>query len=92
MKRGNLKAKAVEKKKKSEKGTSTSKQSKAQKKLKFKQEESSDSGKTYSDWAEFLKSYDPKEDTDSEKEVTQKLLKTKESKKEDYKFSESDHD
>ncbi|MCI82438.1 hypothetical protein A2U01_0103712, partial [Trifolium medium] len=59
MKRGNSKVKAVEKKKKSEKGTSSSKQSKAQKKLKFKQEESSNSGKTDSDWAEYLEAYDP---------------------------------
>ncbi|MCI73314.1 hypothetical protein A2U01_0094578, partial [Trifolium medium] len=50
MKRGNTKANVVEKKK-SEKGTSSSKKIKAQKKLKFKQEESSDSGKTDSDWA-----------------------------------------
>ncbi|MCI61376.1 hypothetical protein A2U01_0082633, partial [Trifolium medium] len=62
MKRGTTRANA--KMKKSEKGTSTSKQSKAQKKLKYKQEESSDFGKTDSDWAEFLEAYDPnKEDT-----------------------------
>ncbi|MCI85878.1 hypothetical protein A2U01_0107157, partial [Trifolium medium] len=37
--------------------------------------------------------YDPnKEDTDSEEEVTQKLLRTKEPKKEDSKLPESDHD
>ncbi|MCI74557.1 hypothetical protein A2U01_0095821, partial [Trifolium medium] len=59
MKRGNSKTKAVEKKKKSEKVTSSSKQSNAHKKLKFKQEESSDSGKTDSDWAEYLEAYDP---------------------------------
>ncbi|MCI81103.1 hypothetical protein A2U01_0102375, partial [Trifolium medium] len=51
--------------------------SKAQKKLKFKQEESSESGKTYSDYGEFLKTYDPNdEDTGSEEEVTQKLPRT----------------
>ncbi|MCI98004.1 hypothetical protein A2U01_0119307, partial [Trifolium medium] len=66
---------AQEKKKKPEKKASTSKQSKAQKKLKFKQEESSDS-----DWAQILKTCDPKEETDSEEEVTQKLPRTKESK------------
>ncbi|MCI40565.1 hypothetical protein A2U01_0061798 [Trifolium medium] len=59
--------------------------------MKFKQEESSDSGKTDSDWAEYLETYDPKEDSDSEEEVTQKLLKTEESK-EDSKLPESDHD
>ncbi|MCI54753.1 hypothetical protein A2U01_0076003, partial [Trifolium medium] len=63
------------------------------KKLKFKQEESSDSGKTDSDYAKFLKTYDPnEEDTGSEKEVTQKLPKTKESKKEYSKLPESDHE
>ncbi|MCI79608.1 hypothetical protein A2U01_0100879, partial [Trifolium medium] len=68
-------------------------QSKAQKKLKFKQEESSDSGKIDSDWAEYLEAYDPnKEDTYSEEEVTQKLLKTEVSKEEDSKLPESDHD
>ncbi|MCI41900.1 hypothetical protein A2U01_0063134, partial [Trifolium medium] len=91
MKRGTSKANAQEKKKKTEKGTSTSKQSKTQKKLKFKQEVSSDSGKKDSDWAEFLKAYDPnKEYTDSEEEVSQKLLRTEESKKEDSKLPESD--
>ncbi|MCI75111.1 hypothetical protein A2U01_0096378, partial [Trifolium medium] len=66
MKRGTSKVYAQEKKKKSEKETSTSKQSKTQRKLKFKQEVSSDSGKIDSDWAEFLEAYDPnKEDTDS---------------------------
>ncbi|MCI85957.1 hypothetical protein A2U01_0107236, partial [Trifolium medium] len=66
-------------------------QSKVQKKLKFKQEESSDSEKTDSDYAEFLKTYDPnEEDTGSEEEVTRKLPKTKESKKEDSKLPESD--
>ncbi|MCI68895.1 hypothetical protein A2U01_0090156, partial [Trifolium medium] len=82
-KRGNTKANAQEKKKNSEKKTSASKQNKAQRKLKFKQEVSSDSGKTDSDWAEFLEAYDPnKDDTDSEEEVTQKLPRTEESKKE----------
>ncbi|MCI73731.1 hypothetical protein A2U01_0094995, partial [Trifolium medium] len=70
-----------------------SKQSKAQKKLKFKQQESSDSGKTDSDWAQFLKTYDPnEEETDSVEEVTQKLPRTKESKKEDSKLPESVQD
>ncbi|MCI65124.1 hypothetical protein A2U01_0086382 [Trifolium medium] len=59
MKRENSKANAQEKKKNPEKGTSTSKQSKAQKKLKLKQEVSSDSGETDSAYAEFLKTYDP---------------------------------
>ncbi|MCI83646.1 hypothetical protein A2U01_0104922, partial [Trifolium medium] len=72
------------------KKASTSKPSKAQKKLKFKQEESSESGKTDSDYEEFLKSEDPnKEDIGSEEEVTQKLPRTKESKKEDSKLPES---
>ncbi|MCI45073.1 hypothetical protein A2U01_0066312, partial [Trifolium medium] len=54
---------------------------------------SSDSEKTDSDWAEFLETYDPsKEDSDSEEEVTQEPLKTEESKKEDPKSPESDHD
>ncbi|MCI93436.1 hypothetical protein A2U01_0114734, partial [Trifolium medium] len=54
---------------------------------------SSDSEKTDSDWAEFLEAYDPnKEDSDSEDEVTQEPLKTKESKKEDPNSPESDHD
>ncbi|MCI34114.1 hypothetical protein A2U01_0055332, partial [Trifolium medium] len=42
---------------------------------------------------EFLEAYDPSaEDADSEEEVTQKLLKTEESKKEDLNSPESDHD
>ncbi|MCI84376.1 hypothetical protein A2U01_0105654, partial [Trifolium medium] len=52
MKRGNSKASAQEKKKTPEKKASTSKPSKAQNKLKFKQEESSESGKTDSGYAE----------------------------------------
>ncbi|MCI51920.1 hypothetical protein A2U01_0073164, partial [Trifolium medium] len=77
MKRRTSKAN-VDEKKKSEKGTSASNQSKVQKKLKFKQEVSSDSGKTDFGWAEFLEAYNPSaEDADSEEEVTQKLLKTK---------------
>ncbi|MCI88339.1 hypothetical protein A2U01_0109626, partial [Trifolium medium] len=37
--------------------------------------------------------YDPnKEDTDSKEEVTQKLLRTEESEKEESKLPESDHD
>ncbi|MCI33057.1 hypothetical protein A2U01_0054273, partial [Trifolium medium] len=52
-----------------------------------------DSDKTDSDWAEFLKAYNPStEDSDSEEEVTQEPLKTEESKKEDPKSPESDHD
>ncbi|MCI31127.1 hypothetical protein A2U01_0052338, partial [Trifolium medium] len=65
MKRGNSKASAQEKKKRPEKKASTSKPIKAQKKLKFKQEESSEFGKTDSDYAEFLKTYDPNEEEDS---------------------------
>ncbi|MCI86651.1 hypothetical protein A2U01_0107932, partial [Trifolium medium] len=49
----------------------------------------SDSDKTDSDWAEFLKTYDPSnEDSDSEEEVTKEPLKTEESKKEDPKSPE----
>ncbi|MCI70782.1 hypothetical protein A2U01_0092045, partial [Trifolium medium] len=70
--------------KKLERKASTSNKSKVQKKLKFKQEESLDSEKADSDYAEFLKTYDPnEEDSGSEKEVTQKLPRTKKSKKED---------
>ncbi|MCI71202.1 hypothetical protein A2U01_0092465, partial [Trifolium medium] len=77
----------AQEKKKPEKKVSTSKLSKAQKKLKFKQEVSSDSGKTDSDWAQFLKTHDPnEEETGSDEEVTQKLPRTKESKKEDSKL------
>ncbi|MCI88668.1 hypothetical protein A2U01_0109955, partial [Trifolium medium] len=47
---------------------------------------------TDSDYAEFLKTYDPKEETDSEKEVTQKLPRTKESKMEDSRLPESVQD
>ncbi|MCI97090.1 hypothetical protein A2U01_0118390, partial [Trifolium medium] len=54
MKRGNSKEKAQEKKNRPEKKASTSRLSKAQKKLIYKQEESSESGKTDSDYAEFL--------------------------------------
>ncbi|MCI52555.1 hypothetical protein A2U01_0073800, partial [Trifolium medium] len=88
------KAKAYEKKKKSEKGTSALDQNKVQKKLKIKQEVvASDSNSTDSNWAEYLKAYDPsKEDSDSEEEVSQELLKTEESKNEDPKSPESDHD
>ncbi|MCI98001.1 hypothetical protein A2U01_0119304 [Trifolium medium] len=40
-----------------------------------------------------MEAYDPnKEDTDSEEEVTQKLMRTKESKKEDSKLPNFDHD
>ncbi|MCI39490.1 hypothetical protein A2U01_0060722, partial [Trifolium medium] len=58
MKRGNSKASAQGKNKRSEKKASTSNPSKAQKKLKYKQKEFSESGKTDSDYAEFLKTYD----------------------------------
>ncbi|MCH86695.1 hypothetical protein A2U01_0007555 [Trifolium medium] len=78
--------------KKSEKEISTSKQNKAQKKLKCKQEESSESGKTDSDYAEFLKTYDPKEETGSDEEVTQKLPRIKKSKRKDSKLPESVQD
>ncbi|MCI58103.1 hypothetical protein A2U01_0079356, partial [Trifolium medium] len=62
MKRGNSKPSSQEKKKNYEKKSSTSKPSKAHKKLKFKQEEFSGSDKTDSDYAEFLRTYDPKEE------------------------------
>ncbi|MCI80369.1 hypothetical protein A2U01_0101640, partial [Trifolium medium] len=62
MKRGTSKASAQDRKKKPENKASASKQSKAQKKLRFKKEESSDSGKIDSDYAEFLKTYDPNEE------------------------------
>ncbi|MCI25525.1 hypothetical protein A2U01_0046716 [Trifolium medium] len=81
MKRGNSKTNAQEKKKRPEK------------KLKFKQDESSESGKTDSDYAEFLKTYDPNEEsTGYDEEVTQKLPWTKESKKKDSKLPESVQD
>ncbi|MCI64808.1 hypothetical protein A2U01_0086066, partial [Trifolium medium] len=69
MKRGTSKAYAYEKKKKSKEGTSALKHNKAQKKLKIKQELSSDSDKTDSDWVEFFKTYNPStEVSDSEEE------------------------
>ncbi|MCI73946.1 hypothetical protein A2U01_0095210, partial [Trifolium medium] len=72
---------------------SASKPSKAQKKLKFKQEETSESAKTDSDYAEYLNTYDPKdEETGSEEEVTQKLPRTKGSKKKVSKLPESVQD
>ncbi|MCI76178.1 hypothetical protein A2U01_0097447, partial [Trifolium medium] len=47
--------------------------------------------KTDSDYAEFLRTYDPNEDdTGSEEEVTKKLPRTKESKKEDSKLPDSE--
>ncbi|MCI82771.1 hypothetical protein A2U01_0104045, partial [Trifolium medium] len=62
-------------------------------KLKYKQEESSESGKTDSDYAEFLKTYDPnEEETGSEKEVTQKLPKVTKTKKKVSKLPESVQD
>ncbi|MCI16968.1 hypothetical protein A2U01_0038114 [Trifolium medium] len=93
MKRGNSKASAQEKKKEPEKKASASKPSKAQKKLKFKQEESSESAKIDSDFGEFLKTYDhTEEDTGSEEEVTQKFPRTKKSKKKVSKLLESVQD
>ncbi|MCI51335.1 hypothetical protein A2U01_0072579, partial [Trifolium medium] len=59
MKRETSKISAQDKKKKLERKASASKQNKVQKKLMIKQEESSDSEKTDSDYAEFLKTYDP---------------------------------
>ncbi|MCI96893.1 hypothetical protein A2U01_0118193, partial [Trifolium medium] len=52
MKRGNSAKKAQEKKVKPDTKVSASKPSKAQNKLKYKQEESSESAKTDSDYAE----------------------------------------
>ncbi|MCI69507.1 hypothetical protein A2U01_0090769, partial [Trifolium medium] len=72
-----------------------SKQHKKQRKLKIKKEElSSDYDKADSDYAEFLKTYDPdKEDSySSEDEVTKEPLKTEESNKENPELPESDHD
>ncbi|MCI36238.1 hypothetical protein A2U01_0057460, partial [Trifolium medium] len=81
------------KKKKPEVKASTAKLSNAQRKLKMKQEESSESTKTDSDYAEFLKTYDPKEEeTGSEEEITSKLSRTKESKKKVSKVPESVQD
>ncbi|MCI52705.1 hypothetical protein A2U01_0073951, partial [Trifolium medium] len=72
MKRGNSKEKAQEKKVKPDTKVSASKPSKAQKKLKYKQEESLESAKTDSDYAEYLKTYDPKDEDSGCEEVTQK--------------------
>ncbi|MCI54203.1 hypothetical protein A2U01_0075452, partial [Trifolium medium] len=69
MKRESSKKSSQDKMKKLERKASTSNQSKVQKKLKYEQEESSSSEKTDSDYAKFLKTYDPnEEDTGSEKE------------------------
>ncbi|MCI20827.1 hypothetical protein A2U01_0041990 [Trifolium medium] len=74
MKRGNSKAEAQAKKKKPEEKASTTKLGNAQRKLKMK-EESSESAKTDSDWTEYLKTYDPKdEDSDSEEICTHGVL------------------
>ncbi|MCH81658.1 hypothetical protein A2U01_0002449 [Trifolium medium] len=92
MKRGTKKT--YERRKKAEVGTSAPKQNSKQKKLKKEQVVilSSDSEKIDYDWAKYLAAYDPsKEDTDSEGEVTQKSVKTEESKTERPKTPESDH-
>ncbi|MCI70518.1 hypothetical protein A2U01_0091781, partial [Trifolium medium] len=60
---------------------SISKPSKSQKKLKNKQEESSESAKTDSDYAEYLMTYDPRDEDSGSEEVTHKLPKTDKSKK-----------
>ncbi|MCI28694.1 hypothetical protein A2U01_0049896, partial [Trifolium medium] len=84
---------AQEKKKKPEDKASATKPSNAQKKLKHKQEESPESAKTDSDYGEFLKTYDPnEEDTGTEEKVTQKLPRTKKSKKKVSKLPESVQD
>ncbi|MCI58826.1 hypothetical protein A2U01_0080081, partial [Trifolium medium] len=62
MKKGTSKSYAHAKKNKPEDKASTTKPSTAQRKLKYKQEESSDSAKTDSDYAEYLKTYDPKDE------------------------------
>ncbi|MCI73995.1 hypothetical protein A2U01_0095259, partial [Trifolium medium] len=62
MKRGNSNEKAQEKKMKPDTKASISKPSKVQKKLKYRQEESSESGETDSDYAEYLRTYDPKDE------------------------------
>ncbi|MCI41970.1 hypothetical protein A2U01_0063204, partial [Trifolium medium] len=93
MKKGT--SKTYGRKKKCEVGTSVSKRNKVQRKLKIKQEvQSSESDKIDSDYAEFLKTYDPnKEDSDlSEEDVTKESLKTEESKKEDPELPEFDQD
>ncbi|MCI48126.1 hypothetical protein A2U01_0069369, partial [Trifolium medium] len=76
MKRGKTTKKAQEKKVKPEKKASASKPSKAQKKLKYNHEESSESAKTDSNYAEYLKTYDPKDEDPGSEEVTQKLPRT----------------
>jgi hypothetical protein len=75
------------KKKKSEASTSASRQN-SQAKLKIKQEVlPSDSEETNSDYAQFLKTYDPEKEysdsSDSISEDDKESLKTEESKKED---------
>ncbi|MCI37640.1 hypothetical protein A2U01_0058864, partial [Trifolium medium] len=80
-------------KKKSEVATSSKKNE--QRKLKIKQEVvTSESDETDSDWAEYLKTYDPsKEDSDSsEEDMTKESFETERSKKEEPKSSESDQD
>ncbi|MCI74438.1 hypothetical protein A2U01_0095702, partial [Trifolium medium] len=58
---------------------STAKSSKVQRKLKIKQE-SSESTKIDSDWAEYLRTYDSKNEDPASEEVTSKLNKKKTSK------------
>ncbi|MCH92353.1 hypothetical protein A2U01_0013291, partial [Trifolium medium] len=78
-------------KKKSE--ASSSKQNIEQKKLKIKQEVLiSDSDETDSDYAEFLKTYDPSEEYSDSSNDDKESLKTKESKKEDPESPESELD
>ncbi|MCI78261.1 hypothetical protein A2U01_0099531, partial [Trifolium medium] len=71
---------------------STAKPSNAQKKLKFKQEESFESAKTDSDYAEYLRTYDPKDEESDSEEVTSKLSRTNKSKKKVSKLPESVQD
>ncbi|MCI18317.1 hypothetical protein A2U01_0039471 [Trifolium medium] len=96
MKRATEKSsKSQGRKKRSEVATSASKQKNEQRKLKIKQEvPTSDYDETDSDYAEFLKTYDPnKDDSDSsEEEVTKESLKTEESKKDDPELPESGQD
>ncbi|MCI56626.1 hypothetical protein A2U01_0077877, partial [Trifolium medium] len=62
MKRETSKISTPNKKKKLERKASASKPSRVQKKLKVKQENSSESEKTDSDYADFLRTYDPNEE------------------------------
>ncbi|MCI87100.1 hypothetical protein A2U01_0108381, partial [Trifolium medium] len=67
---------AQAKKKKPEDKASTTKAANVQRKLKSKQEESSESEKADSDYAEYLRTYDPKDEDSGSEEVTQKLPRT----------------